>query len=138
VSNEANIRSSIAEICAASTRLTTLTGKAAPVVRWGDHGMNDRPIVTYMVTTGRYRRGTKDALVLRAQFDVFVNPNSTGTEEAIADELEAIITHSNLSSTARTSSVDVAPYLRSRRELPELDEGRRRLTLEYDLWFNRS
>jgi hypothetical protein len=138
MSNEFDLRRSIAEVCGSSTRLVNLTGKSSPVVRWGDHGMNDRPIVTYMVTTGRYRRGTADSLEFRAQFDVWVDPNSSqGTEEAIADELESIIVHSNLNSTARTSPVDVAPWLRSRRELPELDEGRRRLTLEYDIWLNR-
>lgn len=138
MNNESHVRQCIAETFANSTRLVGLTGKAQPVVRWGDHGMNDRPIVTFMIVSGRYRGGTKDALVYRAQFDVFVEPSSTGIEEAIADEIEAVLTNSNLGSTARTNPVDAAPYLRSRREIPELDEGRRRLTLEYDLWFNRS
>jgi hypothetical protein len=137
MSNEADIRSAIAETFAASTTLVSLTGKAQPVVRWGDRGMNDRPVITYWVPSSRIRRGTKDGLVLTAQLDVWVEPDSTGTEEAIADEIEAALTHSNLNSTARTSPVDVAPYLRTRREVPELDEGRRRLLMEWEFWFNR-
>lgn len=135
--NEAHIRQSIAEAFAASTKLVSLTGKAQPVVRWGDRGMNDRPVITYFVPSSRIRRGTKDGLVLTAQFDVWVEPDSTGTEEAIADEIERVLTHSNLNSTARTNPVDVAPYLRQRRELPEMDEGRRRLLMEFEMWFNR-
>ena len=137
MSNEADLRSAIAETFAASTTLVSLTGKAQPVVRWGDRGMNDRPIVTYFVPSSRIRRGTKDGLVLTAQFDCWVEPDSTGTEEAMADEIERVFTHSNLNSTARTSPVDVAPYLRSRREVPELDEGRRRLLMEFECWMNR-
>lgn len=137
MANEAHIRSAISEVFAASTKLVTLTGKAQPIVRWGDRGMNDRPIITYFVPTSRIRRGTKDGLVLTAQFDCWVEPDSTGTEEAMADEIERVLTHSNLNSTARTTPVDVAPYLRQRREVPELDEGRRRLLMEFEFWFNR-
>jgi len=135
--NEAHLRQSIAETFAASKTLTTLTGKAQPVVRWGDRGMNDRPIITYFVPSSRIRRGTKDGFVFTTQFDVWVEPDSTGTEEAIADEIEAVFTHSNLNSTARTYPVDAAPYLRQRREVPEMDEGRRRLLMEFECWMNR-
>lgn len=144
MANEAQVRCSIAEVFAAdgstsgSTGIVGLTGKANPIVRWGDRGMNSRPIVTYMQTGSRIRRGTFDALVLSAQFDVWVDGDSTGLEESIADRIEAVLTQANLNSTARTYPVDVAPYLRGRRELPELDEGRRRLVLDYELWFNRS
>lgn len=137
MANEAHVRQSVAEVLASSTTLVALTGKAQPVVRWGDRGMTDRPVVTYMVPSSRIRRGTKNALVLTAQFDCWVEPSSTGLEEAMADAIEAILTQPNLNSTARTNPVDVAPYLRQRREVPELDEGRRRLLMEYEFWFNR-
>ena len=137
MANEAHIRQSIGEVLAASTTLVSLTGKAQPVVRWGDRGMTARPVVSYFVPSSRIRRGTKDGLVLTAQFDVWVEPDSTGTEEAIADEIEVVLTQVNLNSTARTNPVDVAPYLRQRREVPELDEGRRRLLMEFEFWFNR-
>ena len=138
--NEADIRLALAEIVEADTGtggLVTLTGKARPMVSWGDKGMNSRPIITYYVPNSRRRHGTKDALVLDAQFDAHVDLSSTGLEEQLIDRLETIITHTNLSSTARTNPVDVAPYWGARRELPELDEGRRRLTLECQFWFNR-
>ena len=143
LTNEAHLRQSIAEVFQAdistgSTKgLTVLMGTTRPVVSWGDKGMNTRPIIAYHVPASRIRRGTKDALVLTGIFDVFVEEDSTGTEEAIADRVEAILTQANLNSTARTNPVDVAPYLRGRRELPELDEGRRRLQVEFEMWFNR-
>lgn len=137
MANEAHVRQSIAEVLAGSSALVALTGKAQPVVRWGDRGMNDRPIITYFQPSSRIRRGTKDGFVMTAQFDVWVEPDSTGTEEAIADEIERVLTQSALNSTARTTPVDVAPYLRQRREVPELDEGRRRLLLEFEFWWNR-
>lgn len=120
-----------------STGIVGLTGKANPLVQWGDRGMNDRPVISFFQPNGRPRRGTKDALVVTGQFDVFVEANSTGLEEQIADRLEAIMTHTNLNSTARSTPVDVAPYMRARRQLPELDEGRMRVQLEFDFWFNR-
>ena len=100
--------------------------------------MNDRPIITYLGPNAVPRRGAKDSLIVLGQFDVWVESNSTGLEERIADRLEKVLTHTNLNSTARTNPVDCAPYLRARRDNAELDEGRRRLTLEFDLWFNRS
>lgn len=144
MANEAQIRQSIAEVFAAdgstsgSTGLVGLTGKANPIVRWGDRGMNERPIVTYFQPSSRIRRGTFDAMVLNVQFDVWVDGDSTGLEESIADRIEAVLTQPNLASTARTYPVDVAPYLRGRHEVPELDEGRRRLVITYDFWWNRS
>lgn len=143
LTNEAHLRHCLAEICQADTStgptkgLTVLMNTSRPIVRWGDKGMNSRPIIAYHVPAERIRRGTKDALVLTGIFDIFVEESSTGTEEAIADRLEAIVTHTNLNSTARTNPVDVAPFFRSRRELPDLDEGRRRLQVEFEMWFNR-
>lgn len=139
--NEADIRLALAEVVEGDSTtggLVALTGKAKPMVRWGDRGMNDRPIITYFVPSSRRRTGTKDALVLGVQFDIWVEANSTGTENKIADRLETVITHTNLSTGTRTNPVDVAPYWGPRRELPEMDEGRQRLTLECDFWFNRS
>jgi len=143
MANEYDLRVALAEVFAADTStgptqgLTVLCGNANPIVRWGDRGMNDRPIVAYYVAGGAYRSGVKDALRIGARFDVFTEANATGLAEKIADRIEAVVTNSNLSSTARTTPVDVAPYPRGRRELPELDEGRNRIVLEYDFWFNR-
>ena len=139
--NEADIRLALAEVVQGDTStggLVALTGSSRPMVRYGDKGSNARPIITYFVPTSRRRMGTKDALVLGVQFDIWVEANSTGTENKIADRLETLITHSNLNSTVRTNAVDVAPYWGPRRELPELDVGRKRLTVYCFFWFNRS
>lgn len=143
MANGADIRFSVVEVFEAdgstsgSTGIVGLTGKANPIVSWGDRGMNDRPVIAFHLPTASVRGGTKDALRYTAQFDIFVEGNSTGLEEQIADRIETVLTQPNLNSTARASPVDVAPYLRARRELPELDEGRNRIQLEYDFWFNR-
>lgn len=141
--NEAMIRQSIAETFAAdgstsgSTGIVGLTGKAQPVVRWGDRGMALRPIVTYYVDSSRFKEGVEGRMELGATFDVFVEGESTGLEEQIADRVEALMTFSNLNSTARTYPVDVAPTLTNRAPAAELDEGRRRLRLQFDLVWNR-
>ena len=138
--NEATLRNAVAEVFAASTRMTGLTGKAAPVVEWGDKGMNDRPIVTWYQPSAAIRKGTKDAFRLDVSLDVWVDADSTNQAlaEQIADEVEAVFTTPNLKSTSRTVPVDAAPYLRMRWPMPELDEGRHRLHLEYEVWYTRS
>lgn len=136
--NEFHVRASVVETVEASTTMFGLTAKTNPISVWGDLGNESRPIIAYRAAPGNgYKRGSKDALDMRIVFDVFVESDSTGLASAIADELESIITNSNLSSTARTYPVDVAPFKRARFPTSELDEGRSRITLEYDFWHNR-
>jgi hypothetical protein len=141
VANENHLFLSIAEIFAAdgtstgSTGIAGLTKKSQPFVRWGDDGMNDRPIITGFVATAPMRTGARDAVRPSLDFDVWVEQGSTIAEE-IADRIEAVFTNVNLGSTARTSPVNVAPYLRGREPIPELDDGRRRIKLRYELnWY---
>ena len=143
--NEYDLRNALFEIVEADSSTTTprgltvIMGTTHPMVRWGDRGMNTRPIITYLGPNAVPRRGAKDALLVDGQFDIWVESNSTGLEERIADRLEAIITQTNLASTKRTNPVDVAPTLRARRDLSTLaEEGARRLTIEIELRFNRS
>lgn len=136
--NEFHVRASVVETIEGSTAVKTLMGRTDPVRLWGDLA-NDpgRPIVTVRFEPGRFS-GACDVVILRAVFDVFTEPDSTGLGSAIADELEGLITYTNLASTGRTHPVDVAPYRRARGPNYELDEGRGRITLEYDLRHTRS
>lgn len=123
-----------------------LTGHTSPLRRWGDRAQIDLPsgasstekaIVTMFFPTAPIKRGTKDSLRLGTQVDVWSAPSSTGRAWKIADRVETLLTNANLASTTRTVSVDVAPYLDSRRDLPQ-EEGRVRVMLEYTIFFNRS
>ena len=141
--NEHDVMVAVMEIVEADTStgstkgITVLTSKASPLIVWGDRGMNNRPIITWRAYAIP-RHGSKDALNIKAELDIFAEANNSGLEEKIGDRLEAILTQANLSSTARTNPVDVAPTMTARRSLPELEEGRRRLLVEFDLRFNRS
>ncbi len=144
MANEFGLWRSIVEVVEAdgstsgSTGIKGITGKANPICKDGDRGQNvARPIITHLFPTGEFRGGTKDAMRFTGQFNVFVENDSTGTAEALADRLEAIMTHTNLNSTARTVPVDVTPYLRARREMAEQLEGRRVVILEMEYWMNR-
>jgi hypothetical protein len=136
--NTSDIRAALGAIAAADNGaggVVTLTGKSNPLVEWGDHGMNDRPISTWAWTGSRIRQGTKDGFVHGVQIDVWAEANSTGIEDTIADRWEELLI--DTSTAWINQGLDVGCYLRSRRPIPELDEGRRRSMLEFDLWFNR-
>lgn len=138
MTNEFHVRASVIEIVEASTIMLSLTGKAQPISLWGDLGNQSRPNIAYRAAPGNgFKNGAKDTLDMRIVFDVFVESDSTGLASAMADELERIITNTNLISTARTYPVDVAPWVRARFPTSDLDEGRSRITLEYDFWHNR-
>ncbi len=143
MANEFGLWRSIVEVVEADGSTSGSTGivgiiGANPIRKDGDPGADTaRPIITHLFPAGEFRLGTKDAMVLDGQFSVRVENDSTGQAEALADRLEAIMTHTNLNSTARTSPVDVLPYLRGRREFTEQDKGRRTLILEVEYWFNR-
>ena len=122
-----------------STGIVGITGKAAPFVRWGDDRMSDRPILVGSIGPTRTTEGAFDAMIFPLDVHIFVEAGSTGKAEALADRVEAVTTQANLSSTstARSSSVDVAPTLRGIDPLPELDEGRQRLVVRYECRWNR-
>lgn len=144
MANEFSLWRAIVEVAEAdgttggSTGIVGITGKANPMRKDGDRGQDTlRPIITHLFPAGDFRSGTKDAVILTGQFNARVENDSTGTAEALLDRVEAIMTHSNLNSTARATPVDVIMYFRGRREFTEQDEGRRTVTLEVDYWFNR-
>ena len=144
MANEFSLWQSIVEVVEAdgstsgSTGIVGITQLANPIRRDGDPGAdNTRPIITHLFPAGEFRFGTKDAMRLDGQFNARVENDSTGQAEALLDRIEAIMTHTNLNSTARTTPVDVVPYLRARREFTEQDKGRRTVTLEVEYWFNR-
>jgi len=144
VANEFSLWRSLVEVAEAdgstsgSTGILGITKKPNPLLKDGDRGADtSRPIVTHLFAAGEFRGGTKDAMRLDGQFSIRVENDSTGKAEALADRVEAIMTHANLNSTARTVPVDVTPYMRGRREFTEQDEGRRTLVLDVEYWFNR-
>lgn len=138
--NEWDVWTALFEIATADTGaggLVTITGKTYPLLRWGDRGMNALPVIVGFFPVGTPTRGPKDALVLGLQLDCYTETGSAGLAWQMADRVETILTNVNLASTSRTNPVDVIPHLRARRDLPELDEGRMRVTMEWDLRFNR-
>ena len=139
--NEWDVWTALYEVCKADTTATiglvALTGKTYPLLRWGDRGMNSMPIIVGYFPTATPTRGPKDALMLSLQLDCYSETDNAGKAWKIADRIEAVFTNVNMKSTARTNPVDVIPYLRSRRDLPELDEGRMRVMMEWDVRFNR-
>ncbi len=149
MANEHDVFVAAVEVFEADTGaggIVGLTGHTSPLRRWGDRAQIDLPsgsqkaIVTMFFPTAPIRRGAKDALLLGTQVDVWSSPSSTGRAWKIADRVETLLTNANLvdvSSTARTVSVDVGPYLQSRRDMPQ-EEGRIRVMLEYTIFFNRS
>jgi hypothetical protein len=135
--NEFHVRASLVETIEASSAVTSLAGSSQPVRLWGDLGTASRPVIALRIGYGRFLAGGCDPMNWPVTLDVFVDSDSTGRASAIADALETVITYSNLASTARTYPVDVAPYKRARFPQSELDEGRGRLTLEYDFRHHR-
>ena len=139
----AGVFGAIAEVFAAdgttggSTGIVGLTGKAQPLVRWGDRGMNDRPIVSARIYTPRVHGGTKDAFRFFTDFDVWVEAGTTGLGDTIAGRVEALFNFTNMHSTARTNPQDFATTLRGIEPLPELDEGRNRVSVTYECRWNR-
>lgn len=119
------------------TGLVGLTGKASPLVRWGDRGMRDLPVMVGFLPVSVPTRGPKDALVMTVQLDAYTEADNTGLAWKMADRCEAIFTQTAFASTSRTNPVDVIPYLRVRRDQPELDEGRMRVMMEFEMRFNR-
>jgi len=117
--------------------LATLSGKTYPLLRWGDRGMNSMPVIVGFFPTGTPTKGPKDALRLGLQLDYYTETDSAGLAWDMADRMETVFTQTNLASTGRTKPVDAIPYLRSRRDLPELDEGRIRVQQEWEIRFNR-
>jgi len=139
--NEWDVWAAMTEVAVADTGaggLATLTGKTAPLLRWGDRGMNNLPIIVGFFPTAPPTRGAKDALRVGVQLDCYSEANNAGLAWQLADRCEAVFTNVNLASTARTNPVDVIPYLRNRRDMPELDEGRMRVMLELEMRFNRT
>lgn len=143
--NEHDLHVALVEIFEADTGsggLVGLTGQTYPLRRWGDRGQLDLPnstaegIVTIFFPVISENTVKSDRVA--TQFDIWTAPSSTGRAWKIADRIEAVVTNTALGSTARSNPVDAAPYFRTRRDLPELSEGRTRVTLEAEMWFNRS
>ncbi|MFA6044194.1 MAG: hypothetical protein WC718_04360 [Phycisphaerales bacterium] len=138
--NEWDVWAALFEVAKADTGaggLVALSGKTDPLLRWGDRGMNSLPVIVGFFPTGTPTKGPKDALVLGLQLDFYTETNSAGLAWDMADRMETVFTNTNMASTARTNPVDVIPYLRARRDMPELDEGRIRVTQEWNVRFNR-
>jgi len=144
VANETTLWNAIVEIVEADSTtigIPGLIGKAHPLVNWGSRGMNQRPIVAAYTAVMTPRKSSRDQLVVQTTFDVFVDDDSTGLAAKVGDRLEAILINSvlNSTSTARSYTVDAAPQAApSRRYQPELDEGRTRLTLDWEFRLNRA
>ncbi len=138
MANEFDVWAKVVEIAEGSTALVNLCGgEANPLRKWNDIGSVGRPIVAGRVDDGRLLGGSNDPFAWVLTLDVFVEFDSTGLAAAIGDVLEDIINFTNLNSTGGVAPVDVAPTLRNRFPLPEVDEGRDRLSLRWGLRHNR-
>ncbi len=141
MANEDDLWGSIVEVVEADNStgvgIVSIMSKTNPIRVEGDRGTQSRPIITHFFPAGEFRGGTKDAMRFTSQFSIKVENDATGLAAKVGDRLEAVMTHTNLNSTARTTPVDVVPYLRARRGFSEQDEGRQTLVLEMEMWFNR-
>ena len=115
--------------------LTSLTGKAVPIVRWEDIGRSGRepPIIAAYVVLANPNAGAPAKLEMLLQLDTIVPDDSEGLEAIIADRLEAVLTTPNYSA----KSLDLTATFRSRRSNSGLEEGRRRITTEFDVSMKR-
>ena len=144
MANETDLWNAIVEIVEADSTTVGIPGllaKAHPLVNWGSRGMNQRPIIAAYTAVMTPRRSSRDQLVVQTTFDVFVDDDSTGLAAKVGDRLEAILTNPvlNSTSTARSCTVDAAPQAApARRYQPDLDEGRTRLTLDFEFRLNRA
>lgn len=142
MANETTLWNAIVEIVEADSTtvgIPGLLGKANPLVAWGDRGMNDRPIIAAYTAVLTPRQGSVDQLQIAATFDIFIDDDSTGLAASVGDRLEDILTNTEFSSSVRTVSVDAAPQADPvRRYQPELDEGRTRLTLDWEFRLTRA
>lgn len=111
----------------------SLTGKDNPLVRIGTRGTFTRPIVMGELLPYRYLGPTEDEFVVPARLHCLTAGGAGGLEVRMCDRLEVILT--NAAFTAE--GLDVAPFLRGRRPLSELDEGGQRLVLEVDFLLTR-
>lgn len=135
--NEHDLRVAIVAIAEADNGaggVATLTAKPHPLVRWGDKGARSRPITTLYFPRTRYHNGSKDLAWALGRFDVFAPPGSGGLEDRIADRFEVILT----ATAFADEDLDVAPFLRTRGDQPELDEGGQRKQFDIEFLFNRS
>ena len=138
--NESDLWGSIVEIVEADNStnvgIVSIIGKANPIRVEGDRGTQSRPIITHFFPAGEFRSGSADAMRFTSQFSIRVQNDAAGLAAKVGDRLEAIMTHTAMNSTARTTPVDVTPYLRGRRSFPEQDEGRQTPVQEMGMRFN--
>lgn len=141
--NPSDLRAAIGAIVIADTGaggIVTLLGKAADptqaIVRWGDAGMNDRPILSifFPVTRGRDASGeTDEPLVVDGQFDVHVERGSGALAENVLERLKVLLDWTAFDG----QGLDVAPFWGVAGESPALIEGSARYTQEVRFQFNR-
>lgn len=128
----ANLWNSLVEIAEASTRLTTMTGKAHPLLLWGDRGMESLPIIAGTPMTITPLQGAE---IWHFQLDAY-GPGWDGVASRLASELRNVITRDAFLSPNRSHPADALPVGFHTRTWPQLDEGRERVTLEFDVRLN--
>jgi hypothetical protein len=109
--------------------LTSLTGKAVPIVRWEDVGQSGRepPIVAMYVVSAVRNRGAPEKLEMSVQMDAVVPDASEGLEVILADRLEEVLT----TAAYAAKGLDLTLTSSSRTDNGGLEEGRRRITVEF-------
>jgi hypothetical protein len=108
--------------------------KTGRLVRWGDRGMNERPVVALAFGTTTYRSpGEGDRFRIPATFSAFVAGAAGGLEDRLLDRLVLILTQPAFAARG----LNVAPFPRLRRDLATLEEGGQRKDLEMEFWLTR-
>jgi hypothetical protein len=122
----------IMEICREDTGaggLVPLTGKAVPVVRVGDLGMNGRlpPIMAVYPMASSLNLGLPESLNIVMATDAFAKANSEGLEYTLLERFDEVVTTTNL----LAKGLDAASFQMSRPVMLNLEDGRRQVSAEY-------
>lgn len=115
--------------------LVPLTGKTVPVIRWRDRIRegNEPPIIACQIFLARRNTGAPEKLICEVQFDAVVPEQSEGLENQLIERLEGRLLPQNF----LAEGIDVDPNPGARRQLSPLEEGRRRLGLDYQMTMKR-
>jgi hypothetical protein len=110
-------------------------GKTVPVIRWRDRIRegNEPPIVACQVFLATRNTGAPEKLICSVQFDAVVPEASDGLEAQLIDRVEEVLTPQAF----LVEGLDVDPNPGARRQLSPLEEGRRRLGLDFQMTMKR-
>lgn len=136
MANEQTLWTAIVSLVEADTGtggLVELTARTNPLVEWSDIGLNTRPITAGILLDITPRPPTAVPLTIRGRFSALVDASDAGIESDLLDRLEAVLTNPAFTSLG----LDVAVYVRRRRDNSPLERGARRKDMDLDFEYDR-